>query len=898
MVVSLLATKLNIPPPRPNLVPRPRLLQKLDEGLHKGCRLTLVSAPAGYGKTTLVTEWLHSLETGDGDRAFTWLSLDEDDNDPARFMAYFVAALQKVNCEWGQTVMSMLQSPQAPPPIVLMTALINEISAAGPGFLLTLDDCHLVTAPVIHDMLCFLLDNMPSRMHLVITTRADPPLSLSRLRAYGGLTDIRADDLRFTPDETTLFLTHVMGLDLTPQQVSALGARTEGWAAGLQLAALSLQSLHRDGDVAEFVEAFAGSYRYVMDYLVEQVFSRQPPHVQSFLLQTSILDRLSGSLCDALTGQTDGQEMLEHLEQINLFTVPLGYDRCWYRYHRLFGDLLRDRLQQVQPQTVSELHRRASQWYEGNGMLAQAIPHVLAAEDHESAARLVERVGESLLQRGELITLLRWIEGLPDDLVRSRPDLSRFYAWALLFAGHVEAVEPRLQDVERALTSEPRGIEWDETRVRNVLGEVIAIRAYIAYFAGDGTRMIELAQEALRYLSERNLITRSIVVAQLGSAYQFQGDMVRAEEALVESIRIGQAGGNPSVTVNSTCSLAGLQAAKGQLHQAAETYGQALQLATELYSQPLPVAAGAHLGMSHLLYEWDDLVAATHHILEGTKLSKRWGDLGAMTSSYVSLAQVRQAQGDLDGALELLRQVDQIVRQHTISHFTDAKLAAHWIWLWLAKGHVAAAARCAAKHGLSPADEHGYVCEVEREVGYLMLVRLLVAQGDLDRAVELSARLLQAAEGLGRTGSAIKILVLQALAFHVRGDTGRAMVALERALRLAEREGYVRTFVDAGPPIAELLQRALSRGITPDYVCRLLVAFRETAVAQSLAEPLTGRELEVLRLIVGGLQNQEIADQLVISRATVKRHISNIYGKLGVSRRTQAIVRAQELGLL
>jgi len=896
--MPLLTTKLDTPPLRPNLVPRPRLLQKMDKGLLGGRRLTLVSAPAGYGKTTLVTEWLHSLETGDTDRAFTWLSLDDDDNDPARFLAYFVAALQKVDCEWAQAIESVLQSPQPPQPMALMAALINDISAAGSAFVLTLEDCHLVTAPIIHDMLDFLLSNMPPRMHLVVSTRADPPLSLSRLRACEELTEIRADHLRFTAHETTLFLTDVMGLDLTPQQVRALGARTEGWVAGLQLAALSLQSLHHDDDVAEFIEAFAGSYRYVMDYLVEQVFSRQPPHVQSFLLQTSILDRLSGPLCDALTGQTDGQATLERLEQINLFTVPLGHDRRWYRYHRLFADLLRDHLERVQPQMLPELHRQASRWYEGNGMLAQAVAHALAAEDHDTAARLVERAGEPLLRRGELATLLRWVEALPDDLVRSRPDLSRFCAWALLFAGQVEALEPRLQDVERGLTSEARRIEWGDTRVRNGLGEVIAIRAHMAYFSGDAARMIDLAQEALRYLSERNLITRSIVVAQLGSAYLMRGDIVRSEEALAESIRIGQTGGNPSVTVNSTCSLAGLQVVKGQLHRAAGSYRQALRLATELYRQPLPVAAGAHLGLSHLLYEWDDLEAATRHILEGTELSQKWGDLGAMTSSYVSLARVRQAQGDLDSALELLRQVDQIVRQHTVSVFTDAKLAARWIGLWLARGNVAAASRCAAEHGLSADDEHAYVRGVEREVGYLVLVRLLVAQGELDRAVEWSTRLLRAAEALGRMGSVIRILVLQAAAFQARGDTSRATAALERALSLAEREGYVRTFVDAGPPIAELLRRALSRGVAPNYVRRLLVAFRETAVAQPLAEPLSRRELEVLRLIVSGLRNQEIADQLVISKATVKRHISNIYGKMGVSRRTQAIVRAQELGLL
>jgi LuxR family maltose regulon positive regulatory protein len=893
--MPLLTTKVNIPPLRPSLVPRPRLLRKLDEGLQEGCRLTLVAAPAGYGKTTLVTEWLHGLETGGPGQTSTWLSLDQGDNDPARFLAYLVAALQKIDREWGQAIQSVLQSPQPPSPTTLVAALINEVAADGFEFVLALDDYHLITAPIIHDMLSLLLHNTPPRMHLVVISRADPPLPLSRLRACGGLIEIRADDLRFTVEETTIFLNKVMGLDLLPQQVEALGARTEGWVAGLQLAALSLQTLQQGDDVNRFIDAFAGSYRYVMDYLIEEVFSRQPSHVQSFLLQTSILDRLSGPLCEALTGQTNGQEMLERLERINLFTVPLGHDRRWYRYHYLFADLLRGRLQRTQPQMVPELHRRAGQWYERNEMVTQAVAHALAAEDYDTAARLIEEASESLARRGELSTLLRWIEGLPDDLVRSRPGLSLRYAWTLLRTGQVKAVESRLQDVEHALADEASKGKLGETGVRDVLATVIAIRAWVAYFAGDATHTIDLAQEALERLSERNLALRSSVATLLANACLLQSDLVGAEEACAEAIKTGQAAARTDVVVTATCGLANLQAVRGQLHQAAATYRHALRLVTERFERPLPITAAAYLGLGRLLYEWDDLEAATRYILKGIELSKQWGVAGAIVCGYLDLAQVRQARRDLDGALELLRQVDQTMYQYTVSLFMDAKSAAYWIWIWLARGNVAAAAaHCAAERGLSADDELSYV----REVEHIMLVRLLIAQGKLDEAVRLSTRLLQAAEASGRMGRVIKILVHQALAVRVLEDTDRATTALERALLLAEPEGYVRTFVDAGTPIAVLLQHALSRGIAPNYVRRLLAAFEGLAMPQPLVEPLTERELEVLRLIGAGLKNQEIADQLVISVATVKRHISNIYGKLGVSHRAQAVVHAQELGLL
>ena len=647
MVTPLLVTKLYIPLIRPELVPRPRLIKRLNAGL---CRkLTLVSAPAGYGKTTLISEWLQQM-----DRPFTWISLDDGDNDPSRFLAYLAAALQRINSSWGQIVQELLCSPQPPAPTAMVAALINKVTADGSPFVLILDDYQLISVPSIHNALAFLLDNMPPPMHLVILSRADPPLALARLRARGELTEIRADDLRFTMDEAAVFFNEVMDLDLTRQQIAALESRTEGWIAGLQLAGLSLQGLP-GGDVASFIEAFAGSHRYVMDYLVEEVFSRQPPDVQRFLLQTSILDRLCGVLCDALVTDhrspiPDSQSVLEYLERNDLFVVPLDNERRWYRYHHLFADLLHDRLRQVQPGREPELHRRASRWFEREGLISEAVTHALAAEDHDTVVRLIEEAGGDLLRRGEPITLLRWIERLPEELVRSQPRLCSIHAWALLLTGQVAAVEPRLRDVERGLADEARRAAWGEYRVRAVLSESVAIRAYAAYLAGDTARTVALAQEALEYLHEENLTARSVVAYLLGRAALLEGDTAGAQEAVSQAIKMGQAAGNTHLVVPATCFLADLQAAAGRLRWADETYRQALQLAAEGSGRLLPVAAEAYLGMGSLQYEWNDLETATRHLTESVELGKRWGNAGIIALSYAALAGVRQAQGGAPGA--------------------------------------------------------------------------------------------------------------------------------------------------------------------------------------------------------------------------------------------------------
>jgi LuxR family maltose regulon positive regulatory protein len=894
-----LVTKLFVPRLRPDRVTRPRLIARLSQGL--GGKLILVSAPAGFGKTTLVSEWLRQSKL-----PFTWFSLDDGDNDPARFLACLVAALQQIGADWGQSVLGALCSPDRPAPAELVTLLINEIAADGSRFILALDDVHLITARPVHDALAFLLDNMPPHMHVVIMTRADPPFPLSRWRARRELTEVRADDLRFTGNETSTLLNEVVGLDLTPTQIAVLEARTEGWVAGLQMAALSLKSRSRlQRDKASFIEAFAGSHRYVMDYLIEEVFIGQPPHVQEFLLQTSILDRLSGPLCDALTGRADGWEMLEQLDRANLFTVPLDDHRHWYRYHRLFADLLRDRLRQDVGHACSvTLHCRASAWYEGQGLAAEAFQHALAAGDSERAVHLVEEHAGSRIWRGELATVLEWLNALPDEVVRSRPRLCVDRAWALFMSGQVSAVEPCLRDAERGLVqrASSRRMAGDEREIAPLLDEVALLRLFTHYDREDFARAIELSQQALEGTDEDDLAARGFLHLNLGGAFRRGRDMARAAQAYVKAAHLCRAAGNTLVAMVSVFGLVKLYEIQGQLHLAAETCRQALESAG-LFApagsqsgnwQHLPALGIVRVGMADVLYEWNELEAAEQHVQQGIALGGPGGYLGLLVNGYTTLARIMQARGNEQDALHAIHEAEQAVQKRGLPQPFADMVAVYRARLCVAQGNLEAAARWARTVELCPDDE----LTTLREFKWITLARVLLAQGRLDEAGPLLERLLQAAESDGRMGRAIELLALQALLRQASGDAVGALATLRRALALAEPEGYVRTFVDEGKSMAVLLRYALSHGIAPSYAGQLLAAFGESAGVQPLAEPLTAREFEVLCLIVGGLKNQEIADRLVISIATVKRHISNIYAKLGVHRRTQAIARTQELDLL
>jgi LuxR family maltose regulon positive regulatory protein len=889
----MLATKCFIPSPRANWIARPRLTQQLDQGSER--KLTLLSAPAGFGKTTLLSSWIKQRHL-----AVAWLSLDAGDNDPGRFLSYVIAALETRHAGIGETAALLLQSPQRSLESVV-TLLINALSTRPDAMTLVLDDYHVVDAPPVHSALTFLLDHAPPQLHLILATRGDPPLPLARLRARGELTELRAAELRFTTHEASAFLNQAMALYLAPEQIAALEERTEGWIAGLQLAALSLQG--RDAErISAFIQAFTGSHHYIMDYLVEEVLGRQPEQIQTFLLRTSILDRLSGSLCDAVTGQNDSQTLLERLERANLFVFPLEEERRWYRYHHLFADLLRYRLHQSQPNRVFELQRRASEWYERTGLAVEAIQHALAANDFERAARLIAQAGGTMLRHGESTTLAGWLEVLPDDVVRSQAQLCVVHAWALLFAGQWDALELRLQDAERSVDA--HATQLPSAEIQDILGQAAAIRATVAINRGDIGRTIELCHQALEGLPENNLLVRGVVSLVLGAAYELSGDVVAASQAWSEASTLSQASGNTQAALTAIHALAKLQVIQGHLRQAAESYQQAMQLGVNQDGRPLPAVGAAYVGLGDLLREWNDLSVAARHVAQGIELCKLWANMSYLADGYVTFAHVFQAQGDAAGALDMIQQAERMVQMQQVSHWIVSETATCQAQLWLMQGNMAAATRWAQEAGLRMEDEPGF----GREAEHIAWTRVLIAQHRPAEAQQLLARWLPAAEAGGRIGHVIGMLILQSLALHAQDETAAALTTLERALSLAEPEGYIRTFVDEGEPMAKLLGRInVSRegGRLKDYVRKLLFAFGKEETLHpsaliahpSLVEPLSERELQVLRLVAAGASNREIAKALIVTVGTVKAHMHHIYGKLGVQSRTQAIARARALHL-
>lgn len=909
MSTPVLATKLYVPPSQPGVVPRPRLTKRLNEGLHR--KLTLISASAGSGKTTLVSEWVAGVE-----RPAAWLSLDEGDNDPTRFLTYLVAALQTIAANIGEGVSSALGSPQPPPTESLLTALLNETTTVPDDFVLVLDDYHVIDATAVDDALVFVLEHLPPRMHLIIATREDPRLPLSRMRVRGQLSELRAADLRFTFSEAAEFLNQVMGLDLSVEEISAVESRTEGWIAGLQLAALSMRGRE---DVSGFIRAFAGDNRYILDYLVEEVLHRQPERVRGFLLQTSILDRLSGPLCDAITGQEESNALLEALERGNLFVVPLDDKRRWFRYHHLFADVLQARLTVEQPGHAPALHRQASEWYEQNGLPSEAIRHALAAEDFGRAASLVELAALEMLGSGREDTLFGWLEALPDELVRFRPVLSVYYAFTLFGRGGFEAVEARLQEAERWLdatleTGEPGGassvdmVVVDQVAFRSLPGTIAVARAYIAGARGDVHGTVKHARRALEFLPEDDHLWRGAAAALLGIAYWTLGDLEAAHRSFTEGVAHQRMAGHTRFQIAGTYILADIRIAQGRLREAVRTYEQSLRIAEE-HSEPVWGTASLYVGLSELHCERGDLEAATELLMRSKELGEHFGLPETRYRWHVAMARIKEAEGDLDGALELLEEAE---RQYVESPDPDVRpIAALRARVWIRQGRLTEVSSWAREQGLSAHDEPSYL----REFEHVTLARALVAryesvrgESSMREAMWLLERLLQAAREGGRTGSIIEILALQALAYRVRGDTPSALAPLERALTLAEPEGYVRVFADEGAPMARLLCEAANRGVTPDYTDRLLAALDAEAhksgdeapqpPVASPAESLSPRELEVLRLIARGFSNREIGERLFITLMTVKGHNRRIFAKLLVGRRTEAVACARELDLL
>ncbi len=884
MSTPILATKLYIPPPRPKVVLRPRLLERLNEGLPAGGKLTLISAPAGFGKTTLVSEWVAG-----GARPIAWLSLDAGDNDPARFLAYLVAALQTILVGIGAGVLAALESPQPPATDALLTVLLNEIAAMRQEFILVLDDYHLIDAKPVDQALAFLLERQPPQMHLVIATREDPSLPLARLRARGQLTELRAADLRFTPAEAADFLNQVMGLNLSRDDIAALETRTEGWVAGLQLAALSMRG-HQDA--AGFIKSFTGSHHFVLDYLVEEVLGQQSASVQTFLLRTAILDRMCGPLCDAvlLAPAASGQETLEYLEHANLFIVPLDNERHWYRYHHLFAELLRQRL--LQSDNVAEYHIRASQWYETNDLVLEAFHHAAAANDVERAVRLMESKGMPLHLPGAATAILNWLESLPTTVLNAQPALWWKQASLLLLIGQTTDVEEKLQATEAALAAAALpGAELDD-RTRNLIGKIAVARASLAEKQHRAETILDQARRALEYLHPNNLSYRSEAVQTMGYAYYLQGDRAAAGRAYAEALALAQASGNLVNTILATTCLGQIQQLENQLHLAAETYQRVLQLIGD-YS---PANAGvAYFGLARICYEWNDLAAAEQHGEQTLQLARQYNQFtNRFIMCGVFLARLKLIRGDVAGAAALLAQAEQSARQHNFMHRMPEVVAIQVLVL-LRQGQVAAAAQLARQYELP-----------------LSQARVHLAQGDPAAASAVLEPFRQKMEAKGWADERLKTMVLQGVALYLKGEKDQAVQLLAEALALAEGGGFIRLFVDEGPPMARLLAEAAARGIRPDYVSRLLAAFEDltkdegptTKLASSvvrpssLVEPLSQRELEILKLITQGLSNREIGERLFLALDTIKGHNRRIFEKLQVQSRTEAIARAHELGLL
>lgn len=915
MSTSILATKLYIPPPRANGVARPRLHARLDESLQQ--KLTLVAAPAGYGKTTLVSAWIVTCG-----RPVAWLSLDEDDNDPIRFLTYLVSALQTVAPQVGRSLLTTLQSPQPPPLAIMLTALVNEIATLPDPFILILDDYHLIDAApngggllgtppgAVDQALTFLIDHLPPQIHLIITTREDPQLPLARLRARGELNEIRAADLRFTPTEAADFLNQMLGATLATEQIAALGARTEGWIAGLQLAALSLRGR---GDIAGFIQAFTGDHRYIGDYLVEEVLQRQPAHVRTFLLQTAILDRLCGPLCDAVTQQTDGRELLALLERANLFVVPLDDKREWYRYHHLFADVLHAHAIKEQPTQVATWHGRASAWCEANGLRAEAIHHALAATDFARAADLVELTWPALHRSNFRSAALQgWMKALPAAVVRTRPVLSVGYAWEYLNSGELETAAAYLRDAEdwldRADAPPTEAMTFmDAEEFRLLPAEIASARTYLALAQGDIASTVTYARRALDLLPAGAYVRRGPAAALLGLAYWAGGELEAAYQALAEGMAGFQQAGNLIFAISGTYGLADIRTVQGRLHEAVQIYQHALQLATAQGKPTVQGTADLYLGLGELAREQGDLPAAAQYLVQSDALGE-----GAALPNWpwrraVVHAQLQQTLRNLAGALDLLAEAERRYFRGPVPDFRA--IGALKALVWVRQGRLAEALGWARTRGLSAADDLSYL----REFEHITLARVLIAQHQHDRneahlqaALSLLARLLAAAETGGRMGSVIEILMVQALAYQAQGNFPLALTALERALTLAEPAGYVRLFVDEGAPLAELLQRMkVEGGRMKAYIQKLRAAFGEqvtlqlsASIPQPLVEPLSQRELEILRLIAQGLSNQEIGARLFLALDTVKGHNRRIFEKLQVQRRTEATARAHELGVL
>jgi LuxR family maltose regulon positive regulatory protein len=893
---QIIKTKLIIPNIRPNLVSRLRLIKQIEDGVQADYKLTLVAAPAGFGKTTAVSTWVQQNQ-----RQVAWLSLEESDDETILFWSYFLAAIRTILPGFAESTFAALTGTPPTPIKSLLPALVNELSGLNVPLVLVLDDYHVIANQEIHESVSFLLEHQPRQFHLIIATRADPLLPIARLRAQQYLTEIRIQDLRFTYEESQAFFNMVMDLGLTNREIQLLETRTEGWGVGLLLAA---QSLKGREDKHEFIRNFSGSQHYILEYLVEEVLNRQTEGVRNFLLQTSILDRLCDSLCRAVTGNDSAEVTIQQLSKDNLFVIPLDQDHVWYRYHHLFADLLVNFLQKESAQEdILQLHQRASRWYQENDDFEKAIKHALNGRDYKRAADLIEYNVQQVIAHGQVRTLLGWIGAIPEKIINSHPHLRFYHAWALSLGGQHRMAERILMDAKSTFASLPNSPEYLALR-----GEAAALLTGIITYYNDPPRIIREAQEALKYLPDDNLISRARVFIALGTAYAYSDEIQQATQNYQKARDIALKAGNPFLGAAAIEMLAGMQIYhQGGLRGAAQNLEQILELGRTKDGSYQPFTGTAHTLLAEVNIEWNNLDAAARLLETGVGLIQKGGIQYSLTHTNCTKARLKIALGEMESALEALRDAETASKSSPLMHILIHNYACQ-VKFALGMGDIETASRWAKADSTVmkyeiPKNLPNYLCEVQK----IALAHVFLAQGEMEKALETLNDIYIQAETAGRMRHIVEICLLKAIALKELGRSEDAFAAFENCIALAEPEGYVRLFLEAGETIVDLLK--MVRGRHEEYVSELLASFDGQKVkvesdavhrpgGEELVESLTEREMEVLRLMCEGYSNQDIADEIIVSVNTVKKHTSNIYGKLGVRNRAQAVLRAHEIELI
>jgi len=888
MLRTLVQTKLYIPPLRPNLVPRPHLFDKLNAGLSG--KLTLVSAPAGFGKSTLLSHWISQSEIN-----FCWVTLEENDNDIIRFLAYFIAALQTIDVAVGDQLLSLFHSSQQEQVKAVLVPLINQVAQTKNRFALVLDDYHLIESQDIHQGLSFWLEHQPPTMHLVIAGRSDPPLPLAKMRARREMTEIRESDLRFSIDESDNLLNQFLGLNLSREDIKAMVNRTEGWIAGLQLASIALQGKK---DMSGYIQGFTGSQEYIADYLSDEVMNHQSKQVQEFLLKTSILEHLSSQLCDAVTEQKDSQQILQQLRSSNLFLTPLDDQGQWFRYHQLFADLLHQRLLESHADEVPHLYLKASRWFEEKDLLAEAIEYALRGSYFDRAIALLESAAEETIKSSEIATFMRWIEKIPEDLVRSSVTLSIYYAWALLIRnGRPQVAESYLESI----------VLQDS----QVISRLMAVKSMLSMYQRQYPTAVSLASQALEELPVDDILFRDLAAWNLSAALFMSGDKEGGEAILEEVAEVSRLSGNLLVAVIALCRLALARMQQGELHKPKELFQQALEIATDDQCNMLPVACEALIGLGTIHWELNELDLAQEYLLEGIELSKKWRQQSAIIG-YVTLAHLNQSQGDVTLAGQMMEKAKSLASGTIATEADDRYVALQQAHLWLRQEDLPAARRWAHECGF---DDDTYRRELQtsdnigahliRHYELIVLARILIAGKRLAEALELVDRIFPFMEKMGILEKMVEIHILKAIIYRGLVKSNRANSSLATAVSLAKPEGHIRPFLEEGSVLVQILKSVAAQGVETEFIHDILSASIESPSASfnqkkrlELVESLSDRELEVLQLLATDLTVPEIANKMYLAVSTVRSHVKNIYGKLNVHSRFEAVIKGQELGLL